>query len=101
TRVRVDQVLPVHVPGLDLHAGRPDLPVPEGGQLAAAGPVRAAADGNRADVAVLRLPGRVRGEGADVPGAYLAAGRARRGAHRRFGDPGRDHAQDRRLRLPA
>jgi formate hydrogenlyase subunit 3/multisubunit Na+/H+ antiporter MnhD subunit len=39
----------------------------------------------------------VRGQGADVPGAHLAAGCARRGADRRFGDPGRDHAEDRRL----
>ena len=43
----------------------------------------------------------VRGQGADVPGAHLVAGRARRGADRRLGDPGRDHAEDRRLRLPA
>ena len=28
------------------------------------------------------LPGRVRGQGADVPGAHLVAGRARRGADR-------------------
>ena len=55
----------------------------------------------RADVAVLRLPGRVRGQGADVPGAHLVAGRARRGADRRLGDPGGDHAEDRRIRLPA
>ena len=54
-----------------------------------------------ADVAVLRLPGRVRGQGADVPGAHLVAGRARRGADRRLGDPGGDHAEDRRIRLPA
>ena len=31
----------------------------------------------------------VRGEGADVPGAYLAAGCARRSAHRRLGGAGR------------
>ena len=40
-------------------------------------------------------------KGADVAGAYLVAGRARRGADRRFGDPGGDHAEDGCLRLPA
>ncbi len=43
----------------------------------------------------------VRGQGADVAGAHLVARRARRGADRRLGDPGRDHAEDGRLRLPA
>ena len=95
------QVLPVHLPRLGVHAGRVDLPVPEGRQLAAGRHGRVAADDDRADLAVLRVPGRVRGQGADVPGAHLVAGRACRGADRRLGDPGGDHAQDRRLRLPA
>ena len=43
-RVRGDQVLPLHLPRLGVHAGRADLPVPEGRQLAARRPVRAAAD---------------------------------------------------------
>ena len=43
----------------------------------------------------------LRGEDADVAGPYLAAGRACRGADRRLGDPGRDPAEDGRLRLPA
>jgi NADH-quinone oxidoreductase subunit M len=47
---------------------------------------------------VLRL---VRGQDADVAGAHLAAGRACRGADRGLGDPGRDSAEDGRLRLPA
>ena len=55
----------------------------------------------RADADLLRVPGRVRGQGADVAGAHLVAGRARRGADRRLGDPGGDHAEDGRLRLPA
>src|SRR5690606_39354459 len=66
--VRVAEVLPVHLPRLGVHAGRADLPVPEGRQLAAGGPVRAATVDARADVAVLRVPDRVRGQGADVPG---------------------------------
>ena len=44
---------------------------------------------------------RLRREGADVPGAYLVAGCARRSAHRRLGDPGGDHAEGGRLRFPA
>ena len=54
-----------------------------------------------ADAALLRVLPRVRGEGADVAGAHLAAGRARRGADRRLGGAGGDHAEARRLRLPA
>ena len=34
-RLRVGEVLPVHLPRLGVHAGRADLPVPEGRQLAA------------------------------------------------------------------
>ncbi len=54
------------------------------------------ADG--AVVGVLRL---VRGEDADVAGAYLAAGCPRRGADRGLGHPRRHPAEDGRLRLPA
>ena len=54
-----------------------------------------------ADLAVAGLLRLVRGEDADVAGAHLAAGRPRRGADRRFGDPGRHPAEDGRLRLPA
>ena len=43
----------------------------------------------------------LRGQDADVAGPYLAAGRPCRGADRRLGDPGRDPAEDGRLRLPA
>ena len=56
----------------------------------------------RPDRAGADLPGDaggLRGQGADVAGAHLVAGRARRGADRRFGDPGGDHVEDRRLRL--
>ena len=54
-----------------------------------------------ADPAVLRLLRRLRGQGADVAGAHLAARRARRSAHRRLGRAGRHHAEAGRLRLPA
>src|SRR5207342_1158875 len=98
-RVRIAEVLPLHVPRFGVHAGRLDLPVPEGWQLAAGGHGLAAADDAGADVDLLRLPDLVRGQGADVPGAHVVAGCARRGADRRLGDPGRDHAEDRRVRL--
>ena len=42
-----------------------------------------------ADLAVAGLLRLLRGEDADVAGAHLAARRARRGADRRLGDPGR------------
>ena len=43
----------------------------------------------------------VRDQGAAVPAAHLVARRARRGADRRLGDPGRRDAEVRHLRLPA
>ncbi len=55
----------------------------------------------RADPALPRVPRRLRGQGADVAGAHLAARRARRGADRRLDRAGGDHAEARRLRLPA
>ena len=51
--------------------------------------------------AFLRLPAGLRGQGADVASAHLAARRPRRGADRRLGGAGGDHAQARRVRLPA
>ena len=100
-RVRDHQVLPVHLPRLGADAGRARLAVSPGRQLRDR---RHAAHADRHDRAGADLPGvlrRIRGEGADVAGAHLAAGRARRGADRRVGDPRRDHAEDGRLRLPA
>ena len=52
-------------------------------------------------VAVPRLLRRLRGEGADVPAAHLAARRARRSADRRLGDAGRRAAEDGHLRPAA
>ena len=54
-----------------------------------------------ADLALRGLRAGLRDQGADVPGPHLAAGRARRGADRRLGDPGRHPAEARHLRLPA
>ena len=54
-----------------------------------------------ADVALPRLRARLRDQGPDVAVPHLAARRARRGAHRRLGDPGGRAAEDGRLRLPA
>ena len=50
----------------------------------------------------LRGPaGGLRGQGADVPGPHLAAGRPRGSAHGRLHRAGRDHAEAGRLRFPA
>ena len=54
-----------------------------------------------ADLGVAGVLCLLRGEDADVAGAHLAARRACRGADRGLGDPGRDPAEDGRLRLPA
>ena len=54
---------------------------------------------HRAGAALLRHAVRVRGQGADVAGAHLAARRAHRGAHRRLGGARRDPAEARGLRL--
>ena len=53
---------------------------------------------------IVALPGvcaGVRHQGADLPVPHLAARRARRGADRRLGDPGRRPAEDGHLRLRA
>ena len=100
-RLRRRQVLPVHAAGLAADAGRVHLPVPEVRQLRAAGLVRAAAVAQDADADLRRVLRGVRGQGADVAGAHVAAGRAPRGADRRLGRAGGDHAEDRRVRLRA
>ena len=52
-----------------------------------------------AEMAVARVFRLVRGQGADVAGAHLAARCACRGADRRLGDSGRRAAEDGRLRV--
>ena len=47
-----------------------------------------------ADADIHRVLAGVRGEGADVAGAHMAAGRARRSADRRLGGAGGHHAED-------
>ena len=73
------------------HAGTTDIPAL----------LRHALPAATADLAVARLLRLLRGQDADVAGAHLAAGRPRRGADRRLGDPGRHPPEDGRLRLPA
>ena len=51
------------------------------------------------DLGLPGLRGGVRGQGADVPVPYLAARRARAGAHGGLDHPGRRAAEDGRLRL--
>ncbi len=55
----------------------------------------------RADAAIPRFPDGVCSEGADVAGAYVAAGCPRRSTDRRLDRAGGDHAEARRLWLPA
>ena len=62
---------------------------------------RAAADRDRADVDLLRVPRGLRRQDSDGAGAHVVAGCARRSAHRRLGGAGRHHAEDGRLRFPA
>ncbi len=100
-RVRDGQVLPLHLPRLGADAGGAGLPVPAGRQLRDRRPAGDAAHAARAGAGLHGVPAGVRGQGADVAGAHLVARRARRGADRRLGDPGGDHAEDGRLRLPA
>ena len=97
------QVLPLHAARLAADAGRADLPVPRSPAAASTCSTGTSCriEHDAADPAVPRLPRRLRRQGADVAGAYLVAGRPRRGAHRRLGGAGGDHAEARRLRLPA
>ncbi len=54
-----------------------------------------------ADLGLVCVPRVVCGQAANVAGAHVVAGRARRGADRRVGDPGRNSVENGRLRLPA
>ena len=93
------QVLPLHAAGLGADAaGHPGdlLPDRHDRHRRGAQPRHTA---GAADLAVARLLRLLRRQGADVAGAYLAAGRACRGADRGLGDPGGRAAEDGRLRL--
>ena len=61
----------------------------------------AAPAASRPDLALGRLHAGLRHQGADVPGAHVAAGRAHRGADGGLDHPGGRDAQDGDLRLPA
>src|SRR5207302_6312492 len=96
------EILLVHRIRVAPDADRLSLPLPEiGGQLFGPRLPQAAAALERADPALHRVPYGVRGEGADVARAHLAAGRSRRGADRGFGGAGGDPADARRIRLRA
>ena len=106
--LRGGQVLPLHHGREPADADRHpldglDLPEPERRRLELRlhRPAAARPAGPPADLAVRRLRADLRHQGADVPGAHLAAGRPRRGAHGRLGDPRRHPAEARHLRLPA
>ena len=55
----------------------------------------------RAGLALRGVRAGVLHQGPDVAGAHVAARRAHRGAHRRLDHPGRRHAEDGDLRVPA
>ena len=67
-------------------------------QLRPAAALRAADPGAPAVLVLPRVRAGVRDQGAAVPVPHLAARRARRGADRRLGDPGRRAAEDGHLR---
>jgi NADH-quinone oxidoreductase subunit M len=88
--------------GLGADAGRAAVPVQrQRRQLRDPRLVQPAAVAQGPALALRRVLPCVRGQGPDVAGAHVAARRARRGADRRLGGAGRDHAEDRRVRLPA
>ena len=104
-RLRRDQVLPVHDGGLGVPARRDPVPVREGEcgrrrhvRPAVAGGRGRGLAGRHGAVGVPRVLHRVRGEGADLPSAHVAAGRAHRGADGRLGAACRRPAEGRRLR---
>ena len=103
TQVRLAQVLPLHDVRVGVHAGRlhravlPDrrrelrLPAPDrGGRRHRP---------QRPDLDLRRHVPRLRRQGADVPVPHLAARRPHAGADPGLGDPGRDPAEARYLRL--
>ena len=98
-RLRDGEVLPLYVPGLRVHARGPDLYVSAGRRLRDRVVPRPAPDDERASPDLLRVPARVRRQGADVPRPHVATRRARRGADGRLRDPRGDPAQDGRLRV--
>src|SRR6185369_8399861 len=92
----------LHAARLAADADRADVPVLQVGRQLRHPHLAQAADRRaRADTALLRLLRRLRGQGADVAGAHLAARCPRRSAHGRLGGAGGHHAEARRLRLPA
>src|ERR1041385_7813554 len=106
--VRGHQVLRVHVLRVAAHAGGdPRAGVSRGAadrRVLVLVPAAARASGRaRPDrvLAVRRLLPRVRHQGADVPVPHLAAGRTRRGPHRRIGAARRRVVEDGDVRIPA
>ena len=102
--LRGDQVHPLHDGGqrADAHRHhRAGLYALRGDRLVQLQPDRAVQAGRAVQPGLLVLPrvhARVRDQGAAVPVPYLAAGRARRGADRRVGDPRRRAAEDGHVR---
>ena len=103
--VRVAQVLPLHDVRIGADAGRLPRPVlpDRRRELRFRTPDRSRRRyrPRRPGVDLRRHVRRVRRQGPDVPVPHLAARRPHPGAHPGFGDPGRDPAEARHLRLRA
>ena len=103
-RVREPQVLPVHDGGVGVPVARdrlplvPDVPAARPRELRHPSDGTALARHHDAALAVPRLLHRVRGQGADLPAAHVAAGRAHRGADERLDRPGGAAAEGRTVR---
>jgi hypothetical protein len=101
-RLRGNQVLPLHAARLAADAGGPDLAVPRERRQLQHPRLAPDAIGMAPQILIfIAFLVVLRGQGADVAGAYLVAGCPRRGAHRRFGGAGGDRAEARRLRFRA
>ena len=93
------QVLPLHAVRLGADAARHHGDVLAGRHHRYPDAAASRFPAKSADLGVVRLPRLVRRQNADVAVPHLAARRARRGADRRLGDPGRDPVETRRLRF--
>ena len=105
--VREPEVLPLHDGRVGVPAARDRLPLVPDVRAARARQLRHPPDGTalaRHHDAALAVPGllrRVRGQGADLPAAHVAARRAHRGADERLDRPGGAAAEGRTVRPAA
>ena len=106
--VRSGEVLSVHHDRFDVHAGRDSVALREDSEPSTSSSMQSchprwagAEFACRRALALPRILHRFRRQGAAVPVPHLAAGRARRGAHRRLGAAGGRPAEDGHVRYAA